>query len=154
MRIKWRTPIVSDLTGSRNSSDGRLKLPRQAQLAGWPTAQATNDRAYCRDAQAALKRQRTDHQQNLQDIAQLAGWPTACQRDYKGATPGGRIRDGKFSTDTLDAVVQLISNAPTGKRGAYQLNPLFSLWLMGYPVEWACCGARAMQSRRKSRRCL
>jgi hypothetical protein len=45
------------------------------------------------------------------------------------------------------------SSAETGSRAAYRLNPLFSLWLMGFPpAEWASCGARAMQSSRKSRR--
>jgi hypothetical protein len=34
-------------------------------------------------------------------------------------------------------------HAKTERRG--QLNPKFSLWLMGYPAEWASCGARAMQ---------
>lgn len=32
------------------------------------------------------------------------------------------------------------------------LNPRFSLWLMGYPVAWACCGEPETQSCRKSRR--
>jgi len=39
------------------------------------------------------------------------------------------------------------SNAATEKPG--QLNPAFSLWLQGYPEEWASCGARAMQSSRR-----
>jgi hypothetical protein len=34
----------------------------------------------------------------------------------------------------------------------WKLNPRFSLWLMGYPGEWASCGVRAMQSCHKSRR--
>jgi hypothetical protein len=44
------------------------------------------------------------------------------------------------------------SPAATGKRAA--LNPAFSLWLMGYPTEWASCGALVTRSSRTSRRRL
>jgi hypothetical protein len=40
----------------------------------------------------------------------------------------------------------------TTDMAGWKLNPRFSLWLMGYPDEWACCGERAMQSSRKSRK--
>ncbi len=130
------------------------------------------------------------------------------QRSY----PGGRIRNGDWSTDTLDAAVQLTHwltpttsdtnglrkldgkrsgglntqantlwptvttqdnsqlagqysktngttlggavrqcSAKTEKSGSSQLNPRFSLWLMGYPTEWACCAERVTRSSRKSR---
>lgn len=36
----------------------------------------------------------------------------------------------------------------------WRLNPRFSLWLMGYPDRWACCGGLAMQSCRRSGRSL
>ena len=41
---------------------------------------------------------------------------------------------------------QIGTTAETASGGAYRLNPRFSLWLMGYPEEWAYCGARAMRS--------
>ena len=34
-------------------------------------------------------------------------WPTPSTRDHKGGYQGGRIRDGKISTDTLDVAAQL-----------------------------------------------
>ena len=35
------------------------------------------------------------------------GWPTPSVRDMKGGYQGGRIRNGKISTDTLDVVAQI-----------------------------------------------
>ena len=39
----------------------------------------------------------------------FGSWPTASARDYKGGYPGGRIRNGKLSVDTLDVAAQLAS---------------------------------------------
>lgn len=38
---------------------------------------------------------------------ELSGWPTPTTRDYKGGYAGGRIRNGKISTDSTDVVAQL-----------------------------------------------
>ena len=38
----------------------------------------------------------------------LVGQPTSSTRDYKGGYQGGRIRNGKVSTDTLDVASQLV----------------------------------------------
>jgi hypothetical protein len=48
----------------------------------------------------------------LRDFVVLASWPTPSSRDGKGGYQGGRIRDGKVSTDTLDVAAQL-SGWPT-----------------------------------------
>ena len=118
-----------------------------------------------------------------------SSWPTPSTRDHKGGYKGGRIRNGKISTDTLDVAAQLTPWAtPTAtdpKRGTKpprpqdtgipltqqvsglthkpsiaetestvpsQLNPRFSLWLMGYPIEWACSGERVTPLSRKRQR--
>jgi len=90
-------------------------------------------------------------------------WPTPSSRDWKGGYYGGRIRNGKLSIDTLDVAVQLIvkkdsgknqkkSNAEMEKTESFQLNPNFTLWLMGYPPEWGQCAERVTASFRKRRR--
>lgn len=38
---------------------------------------------------------------------QMSGWPTPTLTDYKGGYSGGRIRNGKLSTDRLDVTAQL-----------------------------------------------
>src|SRR5210317_795993 len=38
----------------------------------------------------------------------FGSWPTPTTRDHKGGYIGGRIRNGKISTDTLDVAAQLV----------------------------------------------
>ena len=71
--------------------------------------------------------------------AQAAGGPNA--RDSNGAPHLSAIAHGQAACT---------SPVQTERRG--QLNPDLPRWLMGYPVEWGCCGATAMQSCRKSQR--
>ena len=168
-----------------------------------------------------------------------SAWPTPSTRDHKGGYTGGRIRNGKVSTDTLDVAAQLTpwatptatdpsrgtkpprpqdtgipltqqvselkpwatpntmdhmklrsdeallrqatvarkgrtfpanlreqvdprsqeiyasgkipqsSTAETESTAPSQLNPRFSLWLMGYPIEWAYSGERVTPLSRK-----
>jgi len=51
----------------------------------------------------------------------FGSWPTPTTRDHKGGYIGGRIRDGKISTDTLDVAAQLVGwttpSASDGTRG-------------------------------------
>jgi hypothetical protein len=81
--------------------------------------------------------------------AQLAGWPTATARDHKDGTAES-CRNVPTNA-LLGRAVHGIS-ATTGRPAGYRLNPRFSLWLMGYPTEWVCCGELAMQSCRRSRK--
>jgi hypothetical protein len=134
----------------------------RAFLAGWPTGKASDwkgDR-HAESAERELMRGNAD----LPVIAHQSGWPTATtsdtasSRDWKdtGDLEKSRFRkDGKERNDTVlrQAGMVLPSGTPaeTESSAGYRLNPLFSLWLMGYPAEWAYSGARAMQSRRQSR---
>ncbi|MDU7219231.1 MAG: DNA cytosine methyltransferase [Citrobacter freundii] len=61
---------------------------------------------------------------------------------------GGRMRNGKLSTDTLDVVAQiagparltvsgdLLTGCSARMKSGGQLNPNLSRWLMGLPPEW------------------
>lgn len=118
---------------------------------GWPTTQA-------RDWKGPQGRAYKGEVMDLPATAQMAGWPTPNAEDAKAGQSQAQNRQQSSLPKTANwvEVVQLSGPLPsgihaeTGKQGV--LNPAFSLWLMGYPAEWVCCGEQAMQSFRKSRR--
>lgn len=71
---------------------------------GWPTPRVGGN--------GAASSNRTGTRGNIEQAAWLAGWPTPTTTDHKGGYQGGRIRNGKLSTDRLDVTAQ-ISGWPT-----------------------------------------
>ena len=63
---------------------------------------------------------------------------------YRHAKKSPRAQEIATSGKTLQS-----STAETESTAPYQLNPRFSLWLMGYPIEWAYCAERVTQSSHK-----
>ena len=151
------------------------QLPRQAQMAGWPTARAADGEKNVRTAEGALSEiARKGSPQDLAQGAVLAGWPTAAASDgiggkgpRQGVSMSGRMPDGAKVTMDLSASVKLamdregparftvsgemLTGCSAGMESGGQLNPDLSRWLMGYPAEWGSCGATAMQSIRTRR---
>ncbi|HFE7544092.1 TPA: hypothetical protein ACGADT_005504, partial [Salmonella enterica subsp. enterica serovar Newport] len=68
---------------------------------GWPTPLTSNTKNAYQNAEKVIARILAGRQQNLQDIACLTGWPTPTTTAGKGGYQGGRIRNGKLSTDRL-----------------------------------------------------
>jgi hypothetical protein len=97
----WNTPRATDGTnGGPNQANGAL--PADAALTHWITPQTHDDKLRGNTM--------ADHHYSPHDLSNqvlMASWPTASTRDHKGGYQGGRIRDGKISTDTLDVAAQL-----------------------------------------------
>jgi len=101
---------------------GQHSLTTEAQRAGWPTPVA-NDDGKSVEAHLAMKARMGGNRTaitSLQVMARTAGW----------ATP----RANKWGEPDSHGKTAFGSPAPTAKPGA--LNPVFSLWLMGFPTHW------------------
>ncbi len=164
----WPTPRTP--TGGPESAERKQELGRSqsgggdlasvALLSGWPTpdSQAMNVGANLENHMERMARMKEKHNNGngagltLGIVSQMvSGWATPTSRDHKDSTSegtapvNGLLGRQVWGTGTTSAS----SPASTENRGA--LNPAFSLWLMGYPIEWDSCGEQAMQSFRKSR---
>jgi hypothetical protein len=146
----WQTPKCPSGGGqeTRETAGGGLrKLEDQVLLSAWatPTQNDAKGSGYMYD--------RGDHSKirlKLPGEAVLAHWPTPM-----AGSPATEMYNEAGNTDSSRKTVALLgpissgSLAETAKPG--QLNPAFSLWLMGYPTEWARCAGQVTRSSRKSR---
>lgn len=121
--IGWPTPITNDATGSTHCYGKTLSDGTKEKL--W----------------------------KLPGAAKLAGWATPAARDHKdtGNLDNSRFRkDGKERNDTLArqafGMLPPPSSAQTANIAGFQLNPRFSLWLMGFPTNWHEAGLSALRS--------
>lgn len=119
------------------------------QMAGWPTPDANlmndgeNLESFQR-RQAILKKKHKNGNGAGMSIAvavQMAGWGTPSGRDQKDHT--ARSCQNVEIESRLGRQVHL-SNAETESCEGYLLNPMFSLWLMGYPIIWGLIGYMAV----------
>lgn len=156
----WTTPTAHDST-ARSSTQKELHgtkhgcacLALDAAKAGWPTPMAGTP------AQNGYN-EAGNTDSSRKTVALVSGWATPTSRDHKdsssvGTAPiNGLLGWQAWTTGPAPSGTP----APTESSGASQptkkasLNPHFSLWLQGYPVEWGYSGVRAMLSCQKSRR--
>ncbi len=150
----WTRPTARDwkdtpgMATEGTNPDGSIRerldqLPRQANLCGWNSPRATDgSNGGPNQAGGALP-----------NDASKAGWVSPTAQDHsRGAKPPRPHDTGIPLTQQISGMIPSGIPAQTESSEGYLLNPRFSLWLQGYPDEWACSGARAMQSTRKSPR--
>ena len=158
----WPTPRANDnnqgsqdkivTAGSSWLGQGRgATVATMAQLAGWSTPahrdyRHPNLKTYAERGGGAKGEQLPNQVHHA-----LAGWGTPTSQDSKhaGISAAEAIRDPNVLRNQvyLSGLAPNGSPASTAKRGA--LNPVFSLWLMGYPAAWDDCAPTAMRSFRK-----
>ena len=133
----WATPNTMDYMALRSDE----ALLRQATT-------VRNGRTF----PANLREQVDPRSQEIYAAKQIpAAWPTPTTRDYKDTGDLSKSMVRKNGKSRLDGVPRVASIVETESTGKSQLNPRFSLWLMGYPIEWGCCGERVTLSSRKPR---
>lgn len=132
----WPTPMAGNAGTENYNPAGNTDSSRKTvELVGWNTPRATDGSNGGPNQTGGA----------LPADAALAGWATPTTRDHKDGTS-----EGSAPVNSLLGRQVWLSPAQTEKRGA--LNPRFSLWLMGYPAAWVCCGVQAMLSVRSARK--
>ena len=77
-----------------------------------------------------------------------SAWPTPLASDQRGSAGVGK-KELPNIAKYASGKIPKSSTAETESTAPSQLNPRFSLWLMGYPIEWAYSGERVTPLSRK-----
>ena len=123
----WPTPAARDFKGQSGAGRQERKghptdtLPNAAEVSGWPTPMTADNRDRGSFDDPAIQRRLTIGKSI--ELSMLVGSITGESQQQYSAEMGSTVK--------------------------YQLNPRFSLWLMGYPIEWAHCAERVTLSSRK-----
>jgi hypothetical protein len=173
----WPTPRVADTNNLNNSptvvqarvTKGRATVAEIAShnVSSWPPPTHHNAK------EGGYPAELTRNTIPLGAMKHIFAWATPNTMDYmKPRSPEALLRKKtrpkeigmKFPNNLREQVdpksqeiyasgkIPQSSTAETENTAPSQLNPRFSLWLMGYPIEWAYCAERVMPLSRKRQR--
>ncbi len=126
-------------------------------LSAWPTPMAADNRDRGKWSDPAIQRRvRIGKSIELSMlVGSIAAWPTPTHHNAKENGYPGELSRKTVPLGAMRHIIsgtsQKSSTAETESTAQPQLNPRFSLWLMGYPIEWAYCAERVTPSSRKRR---
>ena len=149
----WPTPLASDQRGS--AGVGKKELPNIAKLAtSWPTPAA---RDVAGKSGAGRQKRKGNPSDTVPNAAATVPWATPNTMDHMKQRSDEALARAKQKAGCSNLKDQIpysgeahkSSTAETESIAPSQLNPRFSLWLMGYPIEWAYSGERVTPLSRK-----
>lgn len=149
----WPTPTARNSTGA-SETETREGAADLQTVAGWATPTTRDHKDTVGMATTGInpdgsERSRLD--QLGRQVGLLAGWPTpmAGTPAQNGNNEAGNNDSSRKAVEVVSGMTPDSSSAGTENTAGYQLNPRFSLWLMGYPTAWHDVGVSALRSSRE-----